>query len=153
MPELRLKRSWSFSILIGLLHGLVILSLLQLPDPFLWLAPFVVLSMLVAVAKYGLFCLSRSVERIWFTPDGWFLGLNNKVQMGPYRLDGATRLDRYYVRLSLRQSNWRRRHLIINREMVGEDQFRRLTVFLRWAQDRGQLHSDEKDRLRRLLSG
>jgi|GEM_PF-1270235 len=138
MPELELRGSVSFSLLIAVLHGLVVVALLQLPAAFLWLLPVAVLSLLLTVAKYGLLLLSRSVRKIRLAHDGWYLGLNNQVQLGPFELDDATRLDSGYLRLSLRRSALERRHLIINREMIGADQFRRLSVFLRWASEKGQ---------------
>lgn len=97
------------------------------------LLPVVVTAMVFNVFKHGFLVLPRSIRRVWLTPLGWHIELNNKAQLGPYKLHGVSRLDARFIRLSFQQSLFKRKHVLVTPAMIGADSFRRLQVYLRWS--------------------
>jgi hypothetical protein len=138
-PDLTLRGSLGFALLIAALHGLVVVALLQLAGGWMLLIPLALASAAYQVLLVGVRRLPGSVQRVWLTPQGWCLQSRNGRQHGPYALDGATRLDTRFVRLSLvKPGGWYRRHLILTPAMLDHDSFRRLQVFLRWAPEKSR---------------
>lgn len=106
----------------------------MLPAVFLLLLPVLLLSCLVCVAKYGLLNLKRSVCRVWLTDAGWFIRCRDQREEGPLVLTSGSRLGHRFIRLSLKGKQ--KRHILITQGMVGDETFRKLQVFLRWAPDK-----------------
>lgn len=133
-PEIELTPSLGFCILLAGLHLLVCAVLIWMGSLGWLLLPVVWVAMAINVVKFGLLKSPRSVKRIRLGPQGWYLELNNRVQLGPWPLTSTSRLDSRFIRLSFRASAFKRRHVILTPTMVGPDSFRRLQVFLRWAE-------------------
>ena len=118
------------AILVAL-HASVVWAIWLLPNAFLLLLPLLLLSCLVCIAKYGLLILKRSVRRVWLNESGWFVSCNDQREEGPLTLTASSCLGHRFIRLSLKGK--RVRHVLITPDMVGQECFRKLQVFLRWA--------------------
>lgn len=138
-PELELQGSVALALLIALLHGLAGVALVQAGGHWPLLIPLVVASGVFHILRDGLKRLPGSVQRIWLDADGWHLQRRDGQQQGPFVLGPASRIDSFFIRLSLRQpGRLGTRHLILTPAMIGPDQFRRLQVFLRWSPEVNQ---------------
>lgn len=135
-PDLYLTPSKWFSGLIIGLHSVAALALFELPVEFFYLMPLLLVSALVNVMKHGMLQLDHSVRRIWLTPAGWCLRLQNQMEQGPFQLDSRSRLDSHYIRLSFKCPKRLNRHVIITPAMIGKDTYHRLQVFLRWSPEK-----------------
>lgn len=138
VPDFTLKPSRYFVLLLVALHLSAAVALWMLPPLFLVLLPLLVVSMLLTVAKQGLLLLNRSVVRVWLGPRGWHVQYKNNEEEGPFILSGQSRLDSRFIRLSLVKNHGHPRHVLITPAMTGQDTFRQLQVFLRWAPDKDQ---------------
>lgn len=138
VPDLELKPAPPFVLVLVALHVSVIGALLLLPPVFLLLLPILILSGLVSVAKYGLLLLRNSVRRVWLTEQGWFIRYHDQREAGPFEITANSRLGQRFIRLSLKVSlqGSTVRHVLLTPGMVGQERFRRLQVFLRWAPDK-----------------
>ncbi len=88
--------------------------------------------MLFNVAKFGLLMLDRSVVKIEWRSNHWYLVLKDQSVLGPFTLTPRTQLEHGFVRLSLRSNKGRVRHQLITGSMLTREELRRLKVFLRW---------------------
>ncbi len=138
-PELELKASVPLTLLIVLLHGLAGMALVVAGGQWPLLLPVVVASGVFHLLRDGLKRLPGSVARLWLDADGWHLQRRDGQQQGPFLLGPASRIDTFFIRLSLCQTgSFRTRHLILTPAMIGTDAFRRLQVFLRWSPEVNQ---------------
>ncbi|HEX4937081.1 MAG TPA: protein YgfX [Candidatus Kapabacteria bacterium] len=143
-PDLRLQASPGLSALILALHGLAALALVQMGGGWLWWIPLVLISGILHLFQTGLKRLPGSVQRVWLGPLGWHLQRRNGQQRGPFLLGSASRIDTRFIRLSLHHQGgmlarlWPAHHLILTPAMIGNDDFRRLQVFLRWSPEKNQ---------------
>ena len=131
VPDLELKPSPVFVAILVVLHGSALWAIWLLPNVFLLLLPLLLLSCLVCIAKHGLLILKRSVRHVWLAEAGWFVRCNDQREEGPLTLTASSCLGHRFVRLSLQGKGVR--HVLITPDMIGEDRFRKLQVFLRWA--------------------
>lgn len=135
LPDLTLQPSWGLITIQLILHVCAAVALLMLPIGFWFLLPMLLLSMMLSIAKHGIFRLDNSVVKVWLTDRGWYLLLRNQRKLGPLTLAADSRLGNLCIRLSLRQKPGLPRHILLTRGMIGSEQFRRLQVFLRWSEN------------------
>lgn len=137
-PDLKIGASPALCGLILLTHGAVIAVLLQWQPYGIWLMPVAAVSLVWSILLHGLRCLPWSIRRVWLGDDGWYCERRSGVQEGPFRLHPASRVDGRFIRLSLARP-WRwPLHLLLTARTSGEEAFRQLQVFLRWAPDKDQ---------------
>ena len=120
--------------MLAVLHSLVLLALWILPSVFMLLLPLLLLSFLVTVSKHGLLLLKRSVHQVQLRDEGWYLRFRDNREVGPLVLPPASRLGHVFIRLRFKGQGGR--HVLISRGMVGQELFRKLQVYLRWAPDK-----------------
>lgn len=137
-PDLSLKPSWVLTGLILLSHLAVVSVLFHLGGGWLWVAPLVIASALFYGLRDGCKCLPISINKVWLAEDGWHWALRNGQRAGPFQLHSQARVDAHFIRLSFRVPYRLPVHILLTAGMIGEQPFRQLQVFLRWAGDKNQ---------------
>lgn len=137
-PDLRLGSSLGITLLIVLSHGAVLLALQQLGGKWIALMPLVLLQGGFYLLRDGLRRLPGSIERIWLADDGWHWRRRDGTEQGPFPLHSLSRVDARFIRLSFARPRRLPCHQLLTAGMVGQEPYRQLQVFLRWADNRNQ---------------
>lgn len=114
------------------------LALTQVGGYLVWLSPVVLGSAIFYLLRDGLRYLPGSIQQVWLAENGWHWRHRDGREAGPYPLHSLSRVDARFIRLSFSLPRRLPRHLLLTRDMVGSESFRKLQVFLRWAGDKNQ---------------
>ncbi len=131
--RIRPRPSRRLAILLSLAHGGGLLIVPLLPWPWwglLTMASMLIFSLASCLARHVLLLHPRAVTGIDWTGEGrWLLTLRNGEQITA-RLAQDSYLHPQLVILSFHRGRWRRQSVVLCRDAVDQESFRRLRVRL-----------------------